>query len=198
MTLIEEFNKLMQVHWQFLNADWPIIIESKYHCTEVKSIQSIEYVKDIVFQKIGVIPVFSFLLQLFSIHDYSGPYRNVEKGLLLLYHILKGYSIINMNRFIPKSSFYELYKEFYIKQHSILDKKVTSMLEHMFSNIKIRLYSAMKSNPPLFKHVTLNLDGHDTRAVYPNVDKTSLYSYKLKKSGFRTQVCTDVNNMVFL
>src|SRR5207248_7738410 len=103
---------------------------------------------------------------------------------------------MDMSRFIPKSSFYEMYKEFYIIQYDILDKRVTSMLEHMFSNIKIRLYSARQFNPPLFKHVTLNLDGHDTRVAYPNVDRASLYSYKLKKSGFRTQVCTDINNMV--
>ncbi|KAG0247144.1 hypothetical protein BG011_001954, partial [Mortierella polycephala] len=32
--------------------------------------------------------------------------------------------------------------------------------------------------------------------IYVNADKASLYSYKLKKSGSRVQVCTDMNNMV--
>ncbi|KAG0309145.1 hypothetical protein BGZ98_004891, partial [Dissophora globulifera] len=45
-------------------------------------------------------------------------------------------------------------------------------------------------------HITLHLDGHDSRVVYPRVDKASMYSYKLKKSGFCTQVCCNMNSMV--
>ena len=105
MGLVEEFNKLMQVHWQFLHMDWPIITKLKYHCTEVKNIPSIEHVKDVILQKLGIITVFFFLTQLFGTHDYPGAYRNIEKGLLLLYHIIEGKSIMDMSRFIPKSSF---------------------------------------------------------------------------------------------
>ncbi|KAF9896000.1 hypothetical protein BX616_008369, partial [Lobosporangium transversale] len=42
----------------------------------------------------------------------------------------------------------------------------------------------------------MHLDGHDSRVAYINADKASMYSYKLKKSGFRTQVCCDINGMV--
>ncbi|KAG0245908.1 hypothetical protein BG011_002632, partial [Mortierella polycephala] len=69
------------------------------------------------------------------------------------------------------------------------------MLSEMFSTLKSR-HLAADRNPDPFKSVTLNLDGHDSRIIYPNADKASLYSYKLKKSGFRVQVCTDMNNMV--
>ncbi|KAG9067098.1 hypothetical protein KI688_011879 [Linnemannia hyalina] len=47
----------------------------------------------------------------------------------------------------------------------------------------------------MFKHVTLYLDGHDSRATYGE-DKAAMYSYKLKKSGLRTQVAIDANGMV--
>ncbi|OAQ25585.1 hypothetical protein K457DRAFT_1897638 [Linnemannia elongata AG-77] len=47
----------------------------------------------------------------------------------------------------------------------------------------------------MFKHITLLLDGHDTRATYRET-KAKMYSYKLKKSGLRTQVCIDINHMV--
>ena len=104
--------------------------------------------------------------------------------------------MMEMDRFIPKSTFYEIYKDFYITQYAELDKYFTYLLANMFSNIKIRIISARQFNPDLFKHVTLILDGHDTRASYPMADKSSLYSYKLKKSGFRTQICTDINDMV--
>ncbi|KAI1288279.1 hypothetical protein EDD11_010017, partial [Mortierella claussenii] len=50
-------------------------------------------------------------------------------------------------------------------------------------------------NPPLLKHVTLHLDGHDTRATYQGESSAEMYSYKLKKAGLRTQVCMDPNGM---
>ncbi|KAF9994280.1 hypothetical protein BGZ80_007866, partial [Entomortierella chlamydospora] len=53
-----------------------------------------------------------------------------------------------------------------------------------------------KNNPDPFKHVTLSLDGHDTSVSYIGADKPSLYSYKLRKSGFRLQECSDMNNIV--
>ncbi|KAG0036026.1 hypothetical protein BGZ83_003913 [Gryganskiella cystojenkinii] len=65
----------------------------------------------------------------------------------------------------------------------------------MFSTIQIRLLSAQTLNPELFTHVTLHLDGHDTRATYEGKASAEMYSYKLKKSGLRTQVCMDVNSM---
>ncbi|KAG0041411.1 hypothetical protein BGZ90_009876, partial [Linnemannia elongata] len=69
------------------------------------------------------------------------------------------------------------------------------MLSEMFSTLKSRHLAAERNLDP-FKNVTLNLDGHDSRIIYVNADKPSLYSYKLKKSGFRVQVCTDMNSMV--
>ncbi|KAF9536572.1 hypothetical protein EC957_010425, partial [Mortierella hygrophila] len=65
----------------------------------------------------------------------------------------------------------------------------------MFSTFEIRLKAAKNFNPELFKHVTLQLDGHDTRATYGAEDKSEGYSYKLKKSGLRTQVCIDITGM---
>ncbi|KAG2228452.1 hypothetical protein INT48_008651, partial [Thamnidium elegans] len=82
-----------------------------------------------------------------------------------------------MEDFIPKSSFYDIYREFYIKKQEKLNKIVNYALEFLFSNVKIRLLTAKLLNPELFSHVTLYLDGHDTR-------------------GFRTQVAIDINNMI--
>ena len=49
----------------------------------------------------------------------------------------------------------------------------------------------------MFQHVIMMLDGHDSWATYGE-DKAVMYSYKLKKSGLRTQVAIDVNGMVLL
>ncbi|KAI7873436.1 hypothetical protein K492DRAFT_111394, partial [Lichtheimia hyalospora FSU 10163] len=42
------------------------------------------------------IPVFFFLVVVFGCDNYPGPYRHVDKGLLILYHLLSGCSIAEM------------------------------------------------------------------------------------------------------
>ncbi|KAF8960673.1 hypothetical protein BGZ46_001532 [Entomortierella lignicola] len=191
-----EFDRLLSTQWHFLHQDWPIVERTKFHRTEIKDVQEIQRVKDFVQHKLGVIPVFFFLTTIFGVRSYPGPYRNVEKGLLLLYMLLKGTSSSDMGAFLPKSSFHDVFKEFFGRETHALDYKLTSCLATMCSSIALRLLTSRGINPEGFKHITLHLDGHDSRAAYINADKTSMYSYKLKKSGFRTQVCCDMNNMV--
>ncbi|KAF9922953.1 hypothetical protein BGZ67_010186 [Mortierella alpina] len=191
----EEYAHIVESHWRFLQEEWPAVEKAKFHRTELKDIADIAHVKSTVLDRLGFIPTFFFLTQIFGKRDYGGPYRNVEKGLLLLYALITGESLSTMSRFLPKTSFYELHKEFYLRDPVRLQHSLTTMLRVMCSSLKLRLLLA-KNNPEPFKHVTLNLDGHDTRVSYIGADKPSLYSYKLKKSGFRVQVCTDMNNMV--
>jgi len=102
-----------------------------------------------------------------------------------------------MGQFIPKSSFNSIYNVFYVKQLDWLNKKLDDCLAEMFSNIKIRVLCAREMNPNEFKHVTMMIDGHDSRATYINASsRADYYSYKLKKSGFRTQVGMDINSMI--
>ena len=194
-SLLQEYNKLMHDQWAFLFEQWPQIPKSKFHQTEMKTVNDIEHVKDTVLQRLGYIPVFFFLTVLFAIQDYPGPYCNCEKGLLILYQLVKNCSMEQMGRFLPRSSFYDIYRCFYIKQSQTLDKKLSSYLESMFSTIQIRILLAQQ-NPSMFKHVTLLLDGHDTRVNQTGVEAEKMYSYKFKKSGLCTQVCTDNNGMI--
>lgn len=196
--IIAEFQLLMQLQWQFLAFSWPMIAKNKYHRSELKEVNEISYLKSFVLDRLGYIPVFFFLVVLFGSEEYPRPYRNVEKGLLILYHLLSGCSVAEMGRFIPKSSFYALYRAFYIKNGRNLGEIIDRCLKEMFSNLKIRVLCALHFNPSEFKHITLLLDGHDTRASYLRAgdDTGSYYSYKLKKGGFRTQVCVDINGMV--
>lgn len=194
-SLLQEFNKLLHNQWKFLFETWPEIPKSKYHRTETKQVRDIEHVKETVLQRLGYIPVFFFLSVLFATQDYPGPYRNCEKGLLILYQLIKNCSMEQMSRFVPRSSFYDIYRSFYTKQSQTLDKKLTTSLASMFSNIQIRILTAQQ-NPSMFKHVTLLLDGHDTRVNLTGVEAEKMYSYKFKKSGLRSQVCADNNSMI--
>ena len=87
-----------------------------------------------------------------------------------------------LKKYTPSSSFYNVYKEFWIKNYENLNKYIDYCLLNMFSNIKIRLLSAQIKNPQNFKHITLVLDRHDTAIEYdkPNISVQKKWSYKLK------------------
>ncbi|KAL1931074.1 hypothetical protein VTP01DRAFT_10211 [Rhizomucor pusillus] len=172
------FTFIMTVYWQFLTAEWPVLARTKYHRTDTKEVKDIQYVKSYVLEHLGYIPVFFFPVELFGKDEYPGPYRGVEKGLLILYQLLTGASIAQMARFIPASSFHAIYHAFYVKHGDSLGRVLDECLRTMFSFAKM-------------------IDGHDSRATYINAaDHAMFYSYKLKNSGFRAQVCTDINGMV--
>jgi hypothetical protein len=100
-----------------------------------------------------------------------------------------------MNDYMPFTSFYAIYKEFWESNKNDLNRVVTDMLENMFSSTTLRIINAKKINPIGFKNVTLYLDGHDSRINYNEKDikKRNFYSYKFKNSGLRTQVIYDIN-----
>jgi len=133
--------------------------------TKIKNIH-IEAVKAEIYSKLGYIPVFFFLTVIFGNYDYKGLYRNIEKGLLLLYQLISGNSIREMYEFILYTSFYDIYREFWFDKYKELNDLFDKLLEHMFSNKIIRILSAGIKNPQYFKQITLLLDGHDSRIHY--------------------------------
>ena len=197
--LHKEFTKLMKKHWKFIDSQWPEMKPSKYHRTDKKDICDMKHIKEVVVNRLGIIPVFFFLIVLYPFKHHPGPYRNVEKGLLILYHLLKGISYSDMGTFIPQSSFHDIHKSFYGRENNPnneLDEQMTDLLHEMFSNIKISVLSTKIRNPTLFKTVTPFLDGHDTRGKKIGTRSEDGYSYKFKKSGFHTQVWIDINGMI--
>ncbi|KAF8922829.1 hypothetical protein BGZ58_003730 [Dissophora ornata] len=192
-----EFDRLLSTEWAFLRKDWPVVKHTRFHRTEIKEVHDMRKVKDFVLQRLGTIPVFFFLAVVFGKRGaYPGPYRNVEKGLLILYMLLKGLAVSDIGEFMPKSSFHDVFKDFFSRGQHVLDAQLTTCLAGMCSSLRLRLLTARSINPVGFKHITLHLDGHDSRVVYPRAEKASMYSYKLKKSGFRTQLCCDMNSMI--
>ena len=135
---------------------------------------------------------------LYGVCEYPGPYSELEKGLVILYHLVCGETGQYMNRYMKYSSFYAVYQKFWIDNYKVLNKKVDEFLAKMFSSPKLRIYSALKRNPKQFKHVTLIIDGHYPKINYvnTNIKREKLYSYKLKKPGCRTQIICDMNEMI--
>jgi DDE superfamily endonuclease len=192
------FQRLLDDEWTFLDAEWPMQEPSNNHRTALKGVAHMKTVKDILTRRLGAIPVFYFLVVIWSRKQYSGPYSEVDKGLLILYHLVSGLAMDGMSTHIPKSSFHAIHTEFYKSNYNVHSKHINHALANMFSTFPIRLISAKLKNPPLFPHVTLHLDGHDTRLSCEEKSSSDMYSYKLKKSGVRTQVCVDCNGMAIL
>jgi hypothetical protein len=195
-----EVNKLIINEWGFLDQNW-LIIQNKYsHRTENKDIDDIKKIKNELKDKLGFTTVFFFLHVLYTNKEYPGPHREIDKGLILLYHIVCGEPGSKMTRHMKYTTFYKLYKKFWMndENYEYLYKKVNYCLKNMFSTPLLRLCTSMKINPKLVKHVTCYIDGHDSRINYVNTDikREILYSYKLKTAGLRTQIIADTNEMI--
>ena len=199
--LNNEVDKLIINNWNFLKEPWPEMKNRFNHRTKIKDIKNNEIMKDIkneLLEKLGYIPVYYFLTKLYTNREYPGPYREIEKGLILLYHIVSGRSGPEMVNIIPYTTFYDLYKDFWINNYNNINKQVKIDLENLFSNIKIRILAANAYNPHGFENVTLYIDGHDSKVKYysPNESTSGLYSYKLKGPGLRTQIVVDINKSI--
>ncbi len=104
-----------------------------------------------------------------------------------------------MGSFLPKTSYYDVFRHVFKKEVDSLNEWCDNMLL-LFSTPNIRLLVGQLQNPTEFCPITLQLDGHDSRVSYQSIYKIGLllkkhlYSFKLKKSGARTQLVLDTNN----
>ena len=121
--LQKEINNLIEHNWSFLNKYYPTLEKKKHHITEPRDVDHIDDIKDTVCKKLGYIPTFFFLTVLYGVKDRVGPFRNIEKGLLLLYQLLEGVTINDMDEYIPHSTFWEIYKEFWYDDFNEINKK---------------------------------------------------------------------------
>jgi hypothetical protein len=189
------FAKLLEDEWKFLDKPWPLCPKTKkFHRSDMKPVENIQRMKELLMHHLGAIPVFFFLSVIWAKFYFPGPYKAVDKGIAFLYYFVAGQTMDSMSQYLPRTSFYQLYDTFFDIQIALFDKFITQCLANMFSTPEIRVRSANWKNPPLFKHITLLLDGHDTRATYGE-NKIDMFSYKLHKSGLRTQVCIDINGV---
>jgi hypothetical protein len=192
--ITDEVNSIIVNNWMFLNYNWPVINNRYKHRTVIKHIDYIDIIKKKLVDKLGYITVFYFLIVLYTNKEYPGPYYEIEKGLFLLYHLVSGIAgNEEIDKFIPQSTFFNFYKKFWMDEENYkrILKIVDYGLDNMFSNIKLRILSAHKYNPELFKHVTLIIDGHDSRINYidTEIKHSRLYSYKFKKEWFTYLIC---------
>lgn len=141
--LNKEVNNLIANEWLFLNMNWSYILHKFNHRSELKDVKFIRFIKDVLLEQLGYIPVFYFLNVIYGSIEYPGPYREIEKGLLILYHMVSGLSGRKIHQFISSTTYYELYKRFWHSNYNNLNKLINLELNRLFSNIKIRILAAI-------------------------------------------------------
>jgi len=201
--LKEEYLKIVEKEWKWLNTPWKSIKKHFYHRTQMTSIEKIEDVKTRLMDTLGALPVFYFL----NIHrdpeEFPGEYNNLESKLMILDQMVRGFSEVE-NGHIPQSSFGDIQRHYWNQSPMENSEKINKMLPMMFSSVGARMAASRLKNPKEFLSVTVHVDGHDTRvncAIPRDVAKhrNNLglgqhpgYSFKFKKKGVRTQVADDV------
>lgn len=137
-------NELLDLiyNWNIINKNWDDNIKNvknnKIKSTKrLKTITMIQGIKNILFNEFVYIPIYFFLNILFGNYNFSGNYRTIEKGLVILYHIFQGDRKDKYTNLIP--DYKKIYEEFWIYRNDELNKKIDIFLKTLFSNIKIRL-----------------------------------------------------------
>ncbi|GAA5798310.1 hypothetical protein HPULCUR_003711 [Helicostylum pulchrum] len=149
--------------------------------------------------KLRVLPVFVFLTDYFYKIEVPGAYHHADKGLAILYHLVSGLSIRKMDKYIPFSTFFKIYKSFYVHNIKDLNLWIEKMNnKDLYCDNIMRIIYAKIQNPPKLKNVTCYLDGYDSRITYEdiNLNKERLYSFKFKNDGLRTQFIIDINQFI--
>lgn len=196
--LQKEYERLISSNWTFLDNDYTHVEKKHYHRTELQEIKLIDQMKDEVFKKLGELPMFVFITDFCNKFNIPGPYNDIDKAIVIIYHLIIGISINQMETYLNYTNFFRMYKYVYITKHNELNNWIDNIIYTCSSNKNTRILSSFISNPELVKHVTLILDGHHNRIVYENVtvDQKILYSWKLKAPGLNTQFIIDVNDIV--
>ena len=196
----EAKKELIQEQWQqLLTMPWKEKTMEKFHRTSLKEVIGISTIKNQIFSSLGTIGPFIFLNEFISKIELPGPYRHVEKGLLLIFSLLESKSIADMASYLPRTSFQSIHEKLFVDHIQDLSCWLKEKNTSLFSNSKLRVLGGNLMNPETFKSVTLYADGHDTAVNYNSVyhihkfQHRDLYSFKFKAPGLRTQVLMDVN-----
>ena len=100
--------------------------------------------------------------------ELNSPYNDLDCYLLLLYQLLNGSSSLDMEEFIPHSTFGNIYESFWKANLIELNNLSDLIMKNWFSTAKLRIATSKLKSPTEFNHVSLFGDGHDSRVDFGN------------------------------
>jgi hypothetical protein len=163
--------KFAKVWVNLLERNWPIIKKSKGHRKETTGIERISEIKKEISEILNPIVIAEFLKIYGELGDHVLSYKNVDKGILILYRLLSGLPQSEMG--IAQTNFSCIYNEIFDPLFKKNKKKITNKLISwadnwisLFSNINVRILHSHLYNPELFKSVTLMMDSKDFLSIF--------------------------------
>lgn len=155
-----EVKKLFDTHWvTMLEEDYSEVKIIKGKRSKNKSMKNFQELIDYVSENLSSITV-SLLMKFFSqLDELPSPYKNSHKYLCLIYQLLSGRP--NSEVYMPQTSYYDIYKKFYVSYHDDINIWIDYFFKHCFSNIKLRILYGHLYNPVLFESVTMMMDSKD-------------------------------------
>lgn len=186
-------NNSLNKNWIIINTEWNKNKQFIYNSNinlgygNTKSISSIDAYKKYLKNRLGYISVYFFLNHIFGNYVYSGNYKTIDKGIVLLYHILSGEDKLKFNNIIP--GFNRFYNEFWNSRYNEINKIVDNYLKTLFSDIDTRIYNAKENNHENINFLTFTFDSY---LKYNKVNNSN----RLFNKGMITQFICDNNGFI--
>ena len=134
------------------------------------------------------VAIMEFLKLFGSFGQFAGPFREIDKGKVVLYQIIHWAASTKLP--IPISTYRNIYLKFWVKKEKKIDEWAAWWMDR-FSNPQLRLLYAHIYNPPLFKSVTMLIDGKDI----PQILSRTSNEYRPNRSG-KSNLMSRKNNWV--
>ena len=141
-----------------------------------------------IFCVLHPVAIMEFLKLFGSFGQFAGPFREIDKGKVVLYQIIQGAASTKLP--IPISTYRNIYLKFWVKKEKKIDEWAAWWMDR-FSNPQLRLLYAHIYNPPLFKSVTMLIDGKDI----PQILSRTSNEYRPNRSG-KSNLMSRKNNWV--
>ncbi|KAI9243534.1 hypothetical protein EDC94DRAFT_668986 [Helicostylum pulchrum] len=126
--LRKEYENIIKSKWKFLLNDYKPITRKHFHRTEIQEIFDIDNIKKIILEKIGPVAVFIFLTDFCNKFDIPGPYRNIDKALIVLYHMVCGVSINQMGKYMHYTNYFKIYKYVFVDKYDELNIWINNLI----------------------------------------------------------------------
>lgn len=146
-------------NWQYtFFSDYNTKIKQDYK--NLQSMNGIDIIKTEICEVLGVFGTFSFLIEFIKHIEWDGKrkYKNLEKGLLIIYEIIKGLNTNDMNSFIGISTYNNIKAQFFNdeKCNYIFEKWYNYKMKYYFTSPSFRLISKTIYNTNIDKYYKNN------------------------------------------
>lgn len=203
----EQLKRLYLNELYLIIKNWSSTFNSTYNTyiyqnpDYLSSCNAINSIKSDIYKILGAISTYSFLTEFFNNFSWPGAkkYKNIEKGILLIYEIIYGYNEKELDDYIKRNSYIDI-KNYFFNNDKVsinFENWYTQKIDNYFSNHNYRvitniLLKNMSKNNNKIPNITLYMDVYRNDINY---EKNTIIKEKRKKT-FYTIIIYDINDFI--